>query len=140
MFHRIVVGFDGSQGSRHALATALQLAAEQQAEIWALGVEERLPRYAATVGEMDEARELANHFFAGLMDEARKQAVAAGVELKTEVVRGHAAQTIVGFAKGKRADLIIVGHSGQSGVWGNFIGTTSDKVIRHADCAVLIVR
>jgi len=37
-------------------------------------------------------------------------------------------------------DLILVGHSGLSGVWAKFLGTTAEKVSRHAPCSVLIVR
>jgi nucleotide-binding universal stress UspA family protein len=38
------------------------------------------------------------------------------------------------------ADLIVIGHSGHSGVWGLFLGTTAEKVSRHAPCSILIVR
>ncbi len=36
------------------------------------------------------------------------------------------------------ADLIVLGHSGHSAVWGRFLGTTAEKVSRHAHCSVLI--
>ena len=39
-----------------------------------------------------------------------------------------------------KVDLILVGHSGLSGVWAAFLGTTAEKVSRHAPCSVLIVR
>ena len=51
MFQTIVVGFDGSAGSRKALRAALQLAREQGARVWTVGVEENLPRYVATIDE-----------------------------------------------------------------------------------------
>ena len=53
---------------------------------------------------------------------------------------GHPAQTIVEVAKEGKFDLILVGHSGLSGVWAAFLGTTAEKVSRHAPCSVLIVR
>jgi hypothetical protein len=41
---------------------------------------------------------------------------------------------------GPGADLVVIGHSGLSGVWGLFLGTTAEKVSRHAACSVRIVR
>ncbi len=35
---------------------------------------------------------------------------------------------------------MLVGHSGLSGVWAALLGTTAEKVSRHAPCSVLIVR
>ena len=38
------------------------------------------------------------------------------------------------------ADLLIIGHSGHSGIWGRLLGTMADKVVDHAPCSVLVVR
>jgi nucleotide-binding universal stress UspA family protein len=56
------------------------------------------------------------------------------------LLRGHAAQRVVEFARKEGADLIVIGHSGHSSVWGTFLGTTADKIVRHAACSVLVVR
>jgi nucleotide-binding universal stress UspA family protein len=64
----------------------------------------------------------------------------SGVLVETEVLLGHPAQQIVQAAQEHHVDLIVVGHSGHSGVWGMFLGTTAEKVSRHAPCSVLIVR
>jgi nucleotide-binding universal stress UspA family protein len=39
-----------------------------------------------------------------------------------------------------KLDAVLVGHSGLSGVWAKFLGTTAEKVSRHAPCTVIIVR
>mgnify|MGYP000002900647 CR=1 FL=1 len=141
MFERILVAFDGSPGSRRALQAAIQLAREYGAELWTISVEEHLPRYAATVSELDEEREAANAYFANLLAEARHVAEEHGLALHSIVRAGHnAAQTIVTVAREIGADLLVLGHSGHSGVWGTFLGTTTDKVSHHAPCSVLIVR
>lgn len=140
MFHKFLVAYDGSSGSRKALATAITMAKEANGEICALSVEEHLPHYAATVGEMDEERETADAHFATLQAEARAFAAEQGVELQTKLVAGHAAQEIVRVACAGGYDLLVIGHSGHSNVWGRFMGTTADKVSRHAPCSVLIVR
>jgi nucleotide-binding universal stress UspA family protein len=58
MFRRILVGYDGSAGSRAALVAGLRLAAESGATLTTLTVQHHLPRYGATIGEVDEEREV----------------------------------------------------------------------------------
>jgi nucleotide-binding universal stress UspA family protein len=54
-FARILVAFDGSDPARNAPEAALDLALELEASIEVLAVEGALPRYAATIGEVDDA-------------------------------------------------------------------------------------
>lgn len=140
MYKRILVAYDASEGAQKALAAGLNLARLHGAEIVALSVEERLPRFAATIDEVQEEKELANQFYRKLQEEARRKAQEAGVELKTLIRAGHPAQTIVQVAKEGDFDLVVVGHTGLSKVWAAFLGTTAEKVSRHAPCSVLIVR
>jgi nucleotide-binding universal stress UspA family protein len=65
---------------------------------------------------------------------------AFGMRLSTELRTGHPAQEILAAARSHQADLIVLGHSGRSGTWGRFLGTTAEKVSRHAECSVLIIR
>jgi len=51
MYQKILVALDGSEASRKALRAALALARAHGAGLHAVGVEEHLPHYAATVGE-----------------------------------------------------------------------------------------
>jgi len=53
---------------------------------------------------------------------------------------GHAGQVLPHYALEVGADLLIIGHSGHSGIWGRLLGTTADKVVDHAPCSVLVVR
>ena len=140
MFQKILLAYDGSDGANKALEAAIDLAKVHEGKIWALAVEERLPHISATVGEFQEAKDLANEKFRKLLEEARLKAGNAGIELKPLLRAGHPAQTIIAVAKEGKFDLIVVGHSGVSGVWATFLGTTAEKVSRHAPCSVLIVR
>jgi len=56
------------------------------------------------------------------------------------IAAGHPAQELVRAAKEVGADLIVLGHSGHSAVWGPLLGAVTEKVSRHAPCSVLIVR
>jgi nucleotide-binding universal stress UspA family protein len=140
MYRTILVALDGSGGAHAALRRAVLLASEGVRLLHAVAIEDHLPRYAATVSEMQEARDERDAFFAQVMEEAKSVAAEQQVELRVEILAGHAAQTTVQRAQRIGADLIVLGHSGHSSVWGNLLGTTADKVAHHAPCDVLIVR
>ena len=140
MFRKILLAYDGSQGAIRALEAGIELAHTYHAELWALAVEERLPRFSATLDEVQEEKEFANRHYGQLLKTAQARAKEAGVKLKTILRAGHPAQTIVEVAKEGGFDAVLVGHSGLSGVWAKFLGTTAEKVSRHAPCSVLIVR
>lgn len=141
MFRKIVVGFDGSEGSWKALRLALALAKLQSgSEVWALSVEERLPHMPEIIDEFNEEKERQNAIFESLHREALGVAAEERVELKVKTVAGHAAQAIVRFVEQGDFDLLVIGHSGRSGVWGTFLGSTAEKIVRHAKCSVLVAR
>jgi nucleotide-binding universal stress UspA family protein len=62
-FKKILVAIDGSPGAYHALEKAIELAKLSDASLLGLTVEGRLPAYAATIGEVDEARREKDAFF-----------------------------------------------------------------------------
>jgi nucleotide-binding universal stress UspA family protein len=138
-FRKVVVGVDGSPASRAALTAALELV-PASVPITVVSVEEALPQYVAMRGEVDEAKQAADDYFERIGREATDEAKLRGREIQIEVLRGHAAQKVVEFARKENADLIVIGHSGHSSVWGTFLGTTADKIVRHAACSVLVVR
>lgn len=139
IFKRVLAAYDGSAGAERALQVALQLAQDQDSELCVISVEEQLPHYAATVGEMDEEKERANQFFEKLGEQVTQQAAKLGVPVSQHVEPGQPAKTILEFAKEGHFDLLVIGRSGHNGTWGRFLGTTTDKVTSHAACAVLVV-
>jgi len=136
---KIAVGFDGSEGSRRALQRAIRMAAQESSVLEVVSVEE-LPRYAGTVGEVIEEQEAANHHLKGLHEQARQIAEEHGVTVRSVILAGHPAKGLVDYASEAEIDTLVIGHSGHSSLWGSFLGTTADKVVRHAPCSVLVVR
>ena len=63
-----------------------------------------------------------------------------GVDVNPEKRFGHPAQALVHYVKESHIDLLVIGHTGHSKLWGTFLGTTADKVVRHAESSVLVVR
>ena len=52
MYRKILLAYDGSEGANQALEAGVQLAHIHGAELWALAVEERLPRFSGTIDEV----------------------------------------------------------------------------------------
>lgn len=77
------------------------------------------------------------------MSEARQTleglAKAAGIKADAEVRSGKPGPTILNSAEECGADLIIVG-SHKPGLQDYFLGSTAARVVRHAQCSVLVMR
>lgn len=140
VYGKILVPFDGSPGSWKTVRKAILIAKEQEAALLLVSVEEHLPQYAATVGEVEEEKERENSYFAEAQAEALALAGEQGVVPRATTVVGHAAQTVVRCAKAQGIELIVIGHSGHSGVWGALLGSTTARVVDQAHCDVLVVR
>ena len=139
MFKKILVAYDGSKGSDRALQLALELAREQKAEIWVLSVAEPPPRFPATISEIKATVEETEQAITHLQHKAKLLASEEGVTLHATIRIGHAGQAIMQEATDGQFDLLVLGRSGHSEVWGRFMGSTTDKVSRYAPCSVLIV-
>lgn len=139
MYRRILVGLDGSTGSRRALETAIALARTAKAELFLISVEQ-LPHYPGAIDEVEDEQRSAERFYREVQDEAVEKVTSAGLVAHREVRPGHPAQALPHYALEVGADLLVIGHSGHSGIWGRLLGTTADKVVDHAPCSVLVVR
>jgi nucleotide-binding universal stress UspA family protein len=140
MFHRILVGIDGSEAGQRALEHAADLALLCQAELLVVSIEEKLPAYAATVGEVQDEERYEHRYFRQIQHEARRLIEARGLAAHFEVVPGHPAVTLTRLATERGCDLIVLGHTGHSRLHHLFLGSTADRVVERAHCAVLVVR
>lgn len=140
MFKKILIANDGSEGARHALKVAIDLANKYRAELHSISVEEGVPHYAATMGEVDEYRREADEFFRKINNEAVEEAKKTGIELQTKVQAGHEVETIVQYAKEGKFDLLVVGFMGHSKIFGRVWGSTSQNITKLSPCTVIVVK
>lgn len=140
MFRKILVAIDGSEGANKALCAAIDVARHYEADLHSISVEERLPHYAATVGEVVEARQEAADYFRRVVQAAEQTAAAAGVRLTAHVVPGHEVEAIVQFVKDRGFDLLVIGFMGHSRIYERIWGGTSQNLTRLASCPVLVVK
>ncbi len=138
-FTNVLVPVDGSEGSLKALDAAISLCAVLGAQLTALAVEGKLPVYAASLGEVDEVKHEKDEYFKGVLKRAASEAAARGVEARTDLIAGHAAEVISHYARAHGHALIVIGHRGH--FLGDYLlGSTADRVAHHAHCPVMVVR
>jgi nucleotide-binding universal stress UspA family protein len=138
LFRKILVGYDGSKQSEHAVTVAFNLSHCSDAKVLVFAVA-RPPEPATRVeleGMLDNARE---HFEEGFK-RIRERAQEEDVEVETAIAVGHPTEQIIHRAETDKVDLIVLGHRGVSRFERFIIGSTSEKVLRYAHCPVMVVR
>ncbi len=136
MYTHIIVAVDLSHGEagKGLLDKAIQLV-DQGGTIRLLHVLEDVPSYIAAElpRDLNDRREAEAKVELGLLSGG----VSAKVE--SEVRTGAAAGQILQCAEDAGADLIMIA-SHRPGLSDYFIGSTAARVVRHAQCSVLISR
>ena len=64
----------------------------------------------------------------------------AGVEAKSQVLVGYAAEEILNRAHEENVDMIVMGTHGRKGIDRILFGSVAEKVVKNADMPVLTVR
>ncbi len=72
-------------------------------------------------------------------DAGRDERVPKDIDLKVEFRIGPDADTILEFARAEQVDVIILGRHGHGKVSKTLFGSVAEKIVRKADCAVLVV-
>jgi universal stress protein A len=138
---RIVVATDFSRASDAALDYASDLARTLGASIHLVHViEESFTGWELYVRDAQEVRERiyanAQTSLSLLASSQRKRQLIVTTELR----HGAAADAVARAAADARADLIVVGTHGRSGVPHMLLGSVAERIIRNAPCPVLAVR
>jgi nucleotide-binding universal stress UspA family protein len=137
---KIVVPIDFSETSIQALPYAATLAERFGAEIILLHVFEPLPMPAdagyLAVGLEDVDPKAAQKHLRNLC-----QAVSGGdVPVQTLVRTGTPFREITETARSLGADMIVLTTHGYTGLMHVLLGSTAERIVRYADCPVLVVR
>ncbi len=142
-YYRIVVPVDFSECSRAAWMEAQRLARAFGSEIVLVHVlDEPAPTSGAPFasGLSGEFAAAVRRWSEGELARWREPATAAGLNVRTVLRTGKPHGQIVDLATDERADLIVIGTHGRSGLDRALLGSVSDRVIRLAPCPVLSVR
>jgi nucleotide-binding universal stress UspA family protein len=141
---RIIHASDFSKASRAAFAKAVDLAKAYRAELLVVHVLSVVPPF---LGEGYVPPNVWEEIEAGARAGAQRQlnrlvarARRAGVHLKSLVALGSPYEDIVRAAKRTRADLLVLGTHGRTGLTKVLLGSVAERVLRTASCPVLTVR
>lgn len=140
---RILVPLDGSKLAEGALRPAIALASALEMEILLLRVSPLIPVELEPMSSRS--------MFDGLEARARSESLTYlqgihssleqhDVPISVETITGPDAATIVDYAKKHQIDLIVMSSHGRTGIGLWLMGSVSEKVLRKASCATLIVR
>ena len=139
MFDNILIANDGSDGAARALSKAIGLSKQTGADLHMICVEE-MPRFPTSVDEVVEEQTEQGHRYEPVIARATAQPQAEGVILRPHVLPGHAVPTICEFVERERIDLLVVGYMGHAALYNRLIGSTTDRLVEHAACTVLVVK
>lgn len=139
---QILVAVDGSEPSDRALQAALEWARTNGAELLLASVVAPPPTYGTGLGSVPIPVDLEDNaeYYRKLLERETERARGAGVAaVRSAVLRGPVAETLLDFAEKEGVELIVLGARGLSPARRFLLGSVSDAVVHHARSAVLIV-
>jgi nucleotide-binding universal stress UspA family protein len=146
---KVLLAVDGSECSERAAEAVMSQFSPERIEVRVVHVDEwpkDLPTSLAFAEGPTAAREvLASHEerkreSEALVSRIARQLQQAGFRASTAVRAGDARHALLDCASEWRADLIVLGSHGKTGVNRFLLGSVSESVARHAPCSVQIVR
>jgi nucleotide-binding universal stress UspA family protein len=138
---RVLVPVDFSTCSAQALVYASSLARRFQATLELVYVAET-PILDPTMAEVDTRafEETARQSAQAQLDKLLTRQREAGLPATGQILSGAAWHEIVEQARRDAVDLIVTGTHGYTGLRHVLLGSTAERVVRHAPCPVLVVR
>jgi len=139
MFKKILIPTDGSEYTKTAIARGIEIAKGAGAEVTAMYVVDQtsfinFPMDSTVVSVYSLLEKEGKNAVAFVIEEGERQ----GVKVHTRVEEGSPAMKIIEASKDY--DLIVMGTLGRKGISKLLLGSVADKVVRAADCPVMVVR
>jgi nucleotide-binding universal stress UspA family protein len=136
----IMVPTDFTECSQKALSYALSFAKQFGAEILLLHVVESVPAMAQNALLQSSMLTAALHEESETRLERWRREITADAPVTTMICDGLPWQRIVEVAREKNIELIVAGTGKHSGLARVLLGSTAERIVRHAPCPVLVVR
>lgn len=140
-FQRILCPIDFSAGSQHAMAVAVRLATEADAELvlahaWYVAAPAFPMDYSFSPQLVQQLGDDAQRS----LDAAVQEATALGAKrVSARLLSGVAWSAIGEVLDDPSFDLVVIGTHGRTGLSRILLGSVAEKIIRHAPCSVLAV-
>ena len=139
IFGKILIATDGSEKNQPAVRKGLEIARDSGSSVYAVYVINMAP-YPPSQTDFfpDEVYTALKNEGEKAVEQVKQQA--HDVEVETHVLSGSPAHLISEFAKKNNVDLIVVGYQGRTGLDRLLMGSVSERILRLADCMVLVVK
>lgn len=139
----IMSPIDFSRHSNDALETAVQLAGFYRSELLLVHVVPAIPKLPSPITIFHE-HEYEEELFkdaSNCLEEVRRKVSEGGLSAKAVVGRANeVAMELLRIAEHNQVGLIVISTHGMTG-WHEFaFGSVTEKVVRHAECPVLVLR
>jgi len=140
-WRRILVPIDFSKTSLRALDVAVPLACDHGAELFLLSVIEPDPYATGMEGVIIALPDsILIEDTKAKLPKIAERFVPPSVKVKSLVIRGRAHDVITRVARQKDIDLIVLTTHGRTGLKRTLMGSTAERVVRHAHCPVYVGR
>lgn len=151
MYQRIFVPIDTSDTCQAVLAEVKRLASEMQARVYLVKVVDA-SQFAESPGELihelresdrlrqDDGRHASLLRF---LEEAAAGLRAAGIEVETRLIEkfgSKISRAIIDEAVNWKADLLVMGTHGRSGLSHLLLGSVSEEVLHHTTIPTLLIK
>jgi nucleotide-binding universal stress UspA family protein len=133
----IILGYDGSAGSKAALAVAVSVARAFDAPLSIVFGYEPNPMGGETADYKAKLEKIGEEMVAGALATAKK--LDAGVHTEVLVVPMRPVESLLEAAVERQARVIVVGGSGERPIVGAILGSVPHKLLHRSDVPVLVV-
>lgn len=153
MYQKILVAYDGSEPSKHALDHAVNIAERWGSELEILSVVPRVmmpvfpdegfgaaPITAAQ--DMSDYQDKMRSIYQASLEEAENDVKESfsNINVSTRLLEGRPSSIIVDEAENNDFDLIVIGSRGIGGITGWILGSTSRRVVESCTKPILVVK
>jgi nucleotide-binding universal stress UspA family protein len=143
-FRRILFATDFSPASRKAFTTAIAMAGANHAALTILHVvvpfTPIVPEQYVDAQTWDRIDHEARQYSQRQLRTLVKRAKNAGIRAQSLLLEGYSADVIARAARSTRADLLVVGTHGRSGLSKFFVGSVASRLVATAPCPLVTVR
>ncbi len=137
----ILVAYDGSPESDHALAEAADLARLAKAKLTIVGA---VPLVSQGFGTRPPAGETVAQTLAAsrnALEAQRAKLEKSGLAgVTVDLLEGDPVASVVGYVQAHDIDLVVAGTRGLDALGRFFLGSVSDGILHYAHCSVLVVK
>ena len=141
---RILIGVDDSPHSKAALDFVRRMVWPKNTKIMVISVAQPVaPAYteiyvpASSAAELQEEVDRRHQDIASSAEDSLQ---GGGLFIEAKVLHGDPRVALAEAARSERADLVVVGSHGRTGIAKLFMGSVANHVVTHAPCSVMVVK